>query len=150
MIDTEHLFNAMIEVAEPRDLGQTPAGRRRIIDITGGTFEGPRMKGRILAGGADWQVALSASVTFLEARYTIETDDGALIYVRNHGYRHGDPAVIARIARGEPVDPSEYYFRTAPAFETASPRYDWLNRTMFIATGRRHPAAVELEVYEIK
>jgi hypothetical protein len=150
MIEIEHLFIAMIEVAEPRDLGQTPVGRRRIIDITGGTFEGPRMKGRILAGGADWQVALSESVTFLEARYTIETDDAALIYVRNHGYRHGDPAVIARLVRGEPVDPSEYYFRTTPSFETSAPAYDWLNRTMFIATGRRHPAAVELDVYEVK
>lgn len=150
MIETEHLFKAMIDVAEPKDLGQTPVGRRRIIDITGGSFEGDRLRGQILAGGADWQVALSESVTFVEARYTIETDDGALIYVRYHGFRHGDPAVIARLIRGEVVDPAEYYFRTAPAFETAAPRYDWLNRTMFIASGRRHPAAVELDVYEVK
>jgi hypothetical protein len=149
MIETQHLFKATIEVAEPRDLGVTPAGRRRIIDIVGGAFEGDRMRGRVLPGGADWQIALSDSVTFLEARYTIETDDGALIYVRNHGYRHGDPAVIARLVRGEPVDPSEYYFRTTPAFETSAPRYDWLNRRMFIATGARRAAAVELDVYEV-
>lgn len=150
MIQTDHLFTASIEVAEPRDLGQTPVGRRRIIDIVGGSFDGERMRGRILAGGADWQVAVSDSVTFVEARYTIETDDKALIYVRNHGFRHGDPVVIERLVRGEEVDPVEYYFRTTPTFETASPRYDWLNRTIFIATGRRRPSAVELDVYEVK
>ena len=150
MIETDHLFKAMIDVAEPRDLGQTPAGRRRIIDIVGGSFDGPRMRGRILAGGADWQVTLSDSVTFVEARYTIETDDGALIYVRNHGYRHGDPKVIAQLLRGETVDPGDYYFRTTPVFETAAPQYDWLNRTIFVASGRRHPSAVELNVYEVK
>jgi hypothetical protein len=150
MIETEHLFNAMIEVAQPRDLGQTPVGRRRIIDIVGGTFDGPRMRGRILAGGADWQVALSDELTFVEARYTIETDDGALIYVRNHGFRHGAPDVIARLVRGEAVDPGDYYFRTTPTFETSAEAYDWLNRTIFIASGRRHPAAVELDVYEVK
>ncbi len=150
MIETDHLFTATIDVAEPKDLGQTPVGRRRIIDIVGGSFEGERMRGRILAGGADWQVALSDSLTFVEARYTIETADGALIYVRNHGFRHGDPAVIERLIRGEVVDPSDYYFRTTPTFETSAPQYDWLNRTIFVASGRRQPAAVELDVYEVK
>ena len=141
-----------VEVAlEPvRDLGETPLGRRRIIGIRGGTFKGSRLAGNILPGGADWQVIRADGVAFLDARYTLETDDGALIYVNNKGYRHGPKDVIECMARGEDVDPALYYMRATPWFETSAPQYAWLNRTICVATGARRPAAVELDFYEVK
>ena len=143
------LLRAEIELAAPQELGDTPQGRRRIIGITGGRFSGERLSGRVLPGGADWQVIRADGVADLDARYTLETADGALIYVRNRGYRHGPAEVLARIAKGETVDPALYYMRTTPSFETGAARYAWLNRLVCVATGARRPAAVELEVFEV-
>ena len=144
------LFRAEITLAAPQELGETPQGRRRIIGITGGRFAGDRLSGRVLAGGADWQVIRPDGVADLEARYTLETSDGALIYVRNRGYRHGPPEIIRRLAAGEAVDPSLYYMRTTPQFETGDARYVWLNRIVCVATGARRMDAVELEVFEVR
>ena len=138
------LFRAEITLAPPQELG-----RRRIIPITGGRFRGERLSGRVLAGGADWQVVRPDGVADLDARYTIETHDGALIYVRNKGYRHGPDEVIQRLRDGEAVDPKLYYMRTTPWFETGDARYAWLNRIVCVATGARLAAAVELEVFEV-
>ena len=137
-------------MAKPQDLGETPQGRRRIIGITGGRFAGERLSGRVLPGGADWQVIRADGVAELDARYTLEASDGALIYVRNRCYRHGPAEVLKRLSASEDVDPSLYYMRTTPRFETGDPRYAWLNRMVCVATGARRPAAVELDVYEIK
>lgn len=150
MLQLVPLLRAEILLAPAQELGDTPRGRRRIIPITGGTFAGERLAGRVLPGGADWQVIRSDGVAELEARYTLETSDGALIYVRNDGYRHGPPEVLRRIAAGEAVDPSLYYMRTTPRFETADARYAWLNRTVCVATGARLAAAVALEVFEVR
>jgi 5-methylphenazine-1-carboxylate 1-monooxygenase len=150
VIELAPLMHVNVTLEPVRDLGETPLGRRRIIGITGGTFKGPRLAGKILPGGADWQVIRSDGVAFLDARYTLETDDGALIYVNNKGYRHGPQDVIERMARGEEVDPTLYYMRATPWFETSAPRYAWLNRTICVATGARRPAAVELDFYEVK
>lgn len=144
------LFRAEITLAAPQELGETPQGRRRIIGITGGRFAGERLSGRVLAGGADWQVIRPDGVADLDARYTLETSDGALIYVRNRGYRHGPPEVIRRLAAGEAVDPSLYYMRTTPRFETGDARYAWLNRIVCVGTGARRTNAVELEVFEVR
>lgn len=144
------LLRAEITLAPLQDLGDAPLGRRRIIPITGGRFRGERLSGRVLPGGADWQIVRADGVAQLEARYTLETDDGALIYVRNVGLRHGPPEVLARLAAGEPVDPSLYYMRTTPSFETGAARYAWLNRIVCVATGARLAAAVELEFFEVK
>jgi hypothetical protein len=144
------LFKAEISLAAPQELGDTPQGRRRIIGITGGRFSGERLSGRILPGGADWQVIRADGVADLDARYTLETADGALIYVRNRGYRHGPEEIIKRLSRGEIVDANLYYMRTTPRFETGDARYAWLNRIVCVATGARRPRAVELEVFEIK
>jgi len=144
------LFRAEITLAAPQELGETPQGRRRIIGITGGRFAGERLSGRVLAGGADWQAIRPDGVADLDARYTLETSDGALIYVRNRGYRHGSPETMRRLAAGEAVDPSLYYMRTTPRFETGDARYAWLNRIVCVAAGVRHPDAVELEVFEVK
>jgi len=143
------LFKADIELAPAQELGAGPLGRRRIIAITGGRFFGPRLSGRVLAGGADWQVIRADGVAELDARYTLETEDGALVYVRNRGYRHGPADVLKRLAAGENVDPAQYYMRTTPIFETGDERYAWLNRIVCVARGARRPAAVELEVFEV-
>jgi hypothetical protein len=143
------LFQAEIALAAPQELGETPLGRRRIIGITGGRFSGERLSGRVLPGGADWQVVRADGVADLDARYTLETSDGALIYVSNRGYRHGPAEVLKKLSSGESVDPSLYYMRTAPRFETGDARYAWLNRIVCVATGARRAAAVELEVFEV-
>jgi len=148
-LNLQPLFKAEITLAEAQELGETPQGRRRIIGITGGRFSGERLSGRVLAGGADWQLIRADGVADLDARYTLETSDGALIYVRNRGYRHGSPEVIRRLASGEAVDPSLYYMRTTPRFETGDPRYAWLNRIVCVATGARRRDAVDLDVFEI-
>ena len=149
-MNLQHLFKAEISLAAAQELGATPQGRRRIIGITGGRFTGERLSGRVLPGGADWQVIRADGVADLDARYTLETSDGALIYVRNRGYRHGPAEVLKKLSAGEEVDPSLYYMRTTPLFETGDARYAWLNRIVCVATGARRAAAVELDVFEVK
>ena len=124
-------MRAEITLAPPQELGETPRGRRRIVPITGGSFRGD-------------------GVAELDARYTLETTDRALIYVRNFGYRHGPADIMQRLAAGEPVDPASYYMRTTPRFETGAERYQWLNGIICVATGARRAAAVELEVFEVR
>jgi hypothetical protein len=149
-LNLQPLLKAEITLAPAQELGDSPLGRRRIIPITGGTFRGERLSGRVLPGGADWQVIRADGVAELDARYTLETEDRALIYVRNFGYRHGPAEVIKRLAAGEPVDPALYYMRTTPRFETGTERYRWLNGIICVGTGARRAAAVELDFYEVK
>jgi hypothetical protein len=149
VIELAPLIQIKVTLEPVRDLGDTPLGRRRIIGITGGSFSG-RLSGRVLPGGADWQIVRADGTADLDARYTLETSDGALIYVNNRGYRHGPREVIARLVKGEDVDPALYYMRTTPWFETSSPAYDWLNRIVCVGTGARRPAGVELELFEVK
>jgi hypothetical protein len=138
------LYSSRIEIDPPLIVGQSPYGERRIINITGGRFSGPRLSGRVLAGGADWQIIRPDGITEVEARYTLETQDGALIYIYNRGLRHGPPEVIAR-----DVDPGEYYFRTMPVFETGASDYAWLNGVVAIAAGQRQADEVIITVYEV-
>jgi len=150
MLRLQPLLNADITLAPAQELGESPLGRRRIINITGGTFRGERLSGKVLPGGADWQVIRTDGVADLDARYTLETSDGALIYVRNHGYRHGPAEVLKKLASGEDVDPSLYYMRTTPLFETGDQRYAWLNRLICVGTGARKKSSVHLEIFEVK
>lgn len=148
-IDTELLFRATLEVASVHDLGATPFGQRRIAEVTGGSFEGPRMQGRIMGGGGDWLLMRNDGILQLDVRVILETDDGALIYMTYRGLRHGPEDVMARLNAGEEVAPSEYYFRTAPFFETSAPRYSWLNGIVAISTGHRLPTGPLYEVYQV-
>ena len=150
MLQLQPLLKADITLAAPQELGDSPLGRRRIINITGGTFRGERLSGKVLPGGADWQVIRADGVADLDARYTLETSDGALIYVRNHGYRHGPADVLKKLSLGEEVDPSRYYMRTTPLFETGDERYAWLNRLICVGTGARKKSSVHLEIFEVK
>lgn len=145
-----HLADLHVELGAPMELGDGRGGRRRIIPIVGGTVTGERLSGRILDLGADWQTVFPDGLAELDTRYTIETHDGAIVDVRNRGYRHGPPEVLARLAAGEAVDPSEYVMRTHPRFETGAPRYAFLNRMICVGTGAREASAVRLTVYEVR
>jgi Protein of unknown function (DUF3237) len=145
----ELIFEAKVTLDPPQELGITTYGKRRIIPITGGTFEGPNMKGVVLAGGADWQTVRADGSADLEARYTLKTDDGVLIYIQNRGIRHAKPEVLARLAKGEKVDPKEYYMRTAATFEVADGKYAWLNKAVVISTGARMADHVFLRFYKV-
>lgn len=136
------------QLGPPLMVGQAKTGLRRIIPIIGGSVQG-RLTGRILNLGADWQTLFGDGSAELDTRYVIETDDGALIDIRNFGYRHGPADVMARLGAGEDVDPSAYYMRTRPSLETADPRHAWVNRTLFIGTGSRQAASVRIEIYEV-
>ena len=137
-----------VELEDILHLGQTPYGDRRVIHIAGGHFSG-RIAGRIVPGGADWQILRPDWVADLEARYTLETAAGERVLVASEGLRHGPPEVIAALARGEAVDPALYYFRTALRFETAAPALAFLNRLIAIGRGAREPRAVRLDVFEV-
>ncbi len=145
----EPIFTIRAELGPILELGPTPYGQRRIIDIIGGTVQGPRLTGKVLRGGADWQIIRADGAADIQARYTIETATGGRILVDSKGLRHGPPEVLAALARGEDVDPARYYFRTVMRFETSDPDADWLNRILAIARGRREALAVHLDVFEV-
>jgi hypothetical protein len=147
----EFAFEVRAEVADPLVIGELPTGQtRRIIDILGGTFEGPKVKGRIRPGGADWQlIRRGDGFTDVDARYTLETDSGQLIYVTNIGIRHAPPEVMRRLNAGEIVDQREIYFRAVPKFETAAPELEWLTRSIFVATGERYPNGVLIRFWRL-
>ena len=149
MLGPQPIFTVHAELADIMSLGRTPYGERRIIGILGGTVRGARLNGRILPGGADWQVVRGDGAADIQARYTIETDSGARILVRSDGLRHGPPAILERLAQGDSVDPSLYYFRTVMRFETSDAGVDWLNRILALARGQREARSVRLDVYEV-
>ena len=146
--DLRHVCTLFVELDPIREMGQGPAGQRRIIPIVGGRVEG-ELSGSILNVGADWQTVYADGTAWLDTRYAFETDDGAVIEIVNRGYRHGPPEVMARLASGEEVDPDEYYMRTAAFLETGVPRYAWVNRTVFVGTGARRDSAVEMALFAV-
>ena len=148
-IRTRHLFDMSLQVSGMQLIGTTPNGNRRVGLVAGGTFAGERLRGTVLPGGADWIIARPDSVTTLDVRLVLQTDDGAAIGMVYRGLRHGPAEVMQRLDRGEKVDPSEYYFRTAIMFETATEKYDWLNRIFAIGTGSRPPEGPVYQVYEV-
>ena len=143
------LMKLRVVVPPPQRLGAVPHGARVIAPIASGTFEGPRLRGKVLPGGGDWTLLRSDGVLELDLRVTLETDDGALIYMTSFGLRHGPPETLAALARGEPVDPSTYYFRTTPRFETSAPQYAFLNRLIAIASGDRRPSGPIYPIEEV-
>lgn len=150
MLGTEPIFTIRADLAPVTNLGRTPYGERRIIDITGGTVRGAKLNGHIVPGGADWQIVRSDGAADISARYTIESESGARILVTSDGLRHGPPDVLEKLMRGDSVDPALYYFRTVMRFETSDPEVDWLNRILALARGQREARSVRLDVYEVK
>jgi hypothetical protein len=143
-------FELRATVGAPLEVGNVAQGRRRIVPITGGTFEGPDIRGKVLPGGADWQIIRADGFTELDTRYTIETDKGQIVYVQNAGVRHAAPDVMKRLLAGELVDPALVYFRTVPKFETASPDLQWLTRSVFVGTGERYPNDVRIRFWRVE
>jgi hypothetical protein len=135
-------------LAAPLDLGEIAAGHRRIVALTGGTFTGPELNGKLLSGAsADWQTILPDGTALGDIRYTLQTDSGALLSVQSRGVRHGTAEVLARLARGDAVEASEYTFRTSTQIETASPELAWLNKGIFVSVGGRQASGVIYETY---
>lgn len=146
----EFAFEVRAEVADPLVVGELPNGTRRIIDILGGTVEGPGISGVIRPGGADWQmIRREDGFTEVDARYTLETDSGSFVYVTNIGIRHAPPEVMRRLNAGETVDQSDIYFRAVPKFETGDPDLEWLMRSIFICTGERYPNGVIIRFFRV-
>lgn len=145
-----HFMDLQVAVAAPVEVGRTAHGLRRVIPITGGVARTRDWNARILPGGADFQVIATDSLAILEARYVLETDKGDRIYVDNYALRGGPPELIARLAEGEPVDPSLIYFRCVPRFEVSAPDLQWLTEKIFVGTGARYPDRVALSIYEVQ
>ncbi|MEP7354340.1 MAG: DUF3237 domain-containing protein [Acidobacteriota bacterium] len=145
----EFAFEARVQIAAPIDFGVTRQGHRRVIPILSGVVEGPRLQGKVLEGGADWQILHTDGGADLEARYTIQANDGALIYVNNRGMRRGSPDVLKRLNAGETIDVSQIYFRSVATFETSAPAYAWLADALFVGTGERYPDRVVLRFYRV-
>jgi hypothetical protein len=148
---SEFVFEARVSVSPPLVVGDGPRGLRRIIPITGGTVEGPRLRGTVVPGGADTQFVRPDGVLELEARYAIESHDGVLIMITNRALRRGPPAVIEKLARGEHVDPLLYYFRTVAQFEAPiAGAYAWLNGSIFVGVAERLSDMAVVRFFEVK
>jgi len=144
-----HVADLVVRIAEPLDVGRIAGNLRRVIPIAGGEVLGPRIHGKVLPGGADFQIMRADGVTDLHARYVIETGERQLIYVENSGVRYGPPDLMEKLRRGEAVDPALIYFRTTPRFETAAPGYEWLMRNLFLCSGARYPDRVEVRFFQV-
>jgi hypothetical protein len=150
-LQSEFAFEARVSVSAPLTIGAGPHGFRRIIPITGGTVEGPKLRGRVVPGGADAQFVRPDGVLELEARYAIESHDGVLIMITNRALRRGAPELIDKLTRGESVDPSLYYFRTVAQFEAPlASAYAWLNQSIFVGVAERQPDAAVVRFYEVQ
>ena len=147
--ELRHVCDIEVSVGPIRDLGPMPHGRRRIIPILAGTVRGPLLNGEVLPGGADWQYVRGDGVVELEARYSIQADDGSEIAVTNRGLRRAPPEIMERLSRGETVDPALVYFRTVPVFEAPEGPHAWLNQSVFVAMAARFPNAVQIRVFEV-
>jgi len=145
----EHACDFVVELSPPHEMGPCPTGTRRIIPIVGGAVSGPLINGRILNVGADWQGVSAGGIADLDARYAIETTEGAVIEVVSQGIRHASPEIIARIAAGESVPPTDYYMRTAIRLASGHALYDWVNRALFLAAGGKVGSTVRLSVYRV-
>jgi hypothetical protein len=149
VIELEHVADLAVSVGQPIEIGETGAGVRRVIPILGGEVSGPRLQGRVLPAGADYQLIRADGVAELHARYVIETTGGSRIYVENSGLRHGPAEAMERLRRGEPVDPALIYFRTTTKFETHDEAFSWLARHIFVGAGVRHPDRVQISIYQV-
>jgi len=146
----EYAFTATVLVGQPLEQGEADGGRKRFIPITGGKVAGPLLSGEVLPGGGDWQVIEPGGLTRVDAHYFLKAADGTVIEIANPGVRVAEPAVIDRLARGEEVDPSAYYFRATPSFKVTAGPHAWLRRNAFVARGIRRPDRVLIDVYVVR
>jgi Protein of unknown function (DUF3237) len=147
-LQTRPLFVLREQVPPLLVVGQTPNGFRRIGVIQGGSFEGERLSGEVVSGN-DWQAVRADSCIQLDVRLVLRTTDGTLIIMTYQCLRAGPPSVIEKLDKGETIDPSTYYFRMNPMFETSAPRYDWINRIIAVGIGHRLPEGPIYSIFEI-
>jgi hypothetical protein len=146
----EFAFSVQVEITPKKTFGQLPHGyERAIVEVLDGAFEGPNIKGRVLPGGADWAMVRPDGVLQFDARYTLKEDDGTLIYLQNRGYRWGSVEAMARMARREEVNPSEYYMRVSPLFEVAPGKHDWLNKYVFFGVADKIPTGNIIRYFKV-
>lgn len=138
-----------VEVGPAIEVGRTARGLRRVIPITGGQARGDGWTARVMPGGADFQLVVGDTLAELQAHYVLETDAGDRVYVHNSAVRHASAEVTAQLLRGEPVDPSQVYFRCLPRFETAAPALAWVNERLFVGTGVRLPTRVQMQFFQL-
>ena len=143
------LFVMRLDVRPMLIIGATPGAYRRIGVIPGGSFEGERLSGEVLDGGSDWQTVRNDGATTLDVRLVLKTKDDALIAMTYRGVRHGPPDVVARMEKGDEVDPASYYFRINALFETAAAKYDWMNRVVAVGIGQRRIDGPIYSVFEV-
>ncbi len=148
-IRTRHIFRMQLAAGVPQSVGVTAAGERRPVPVTGGTFEGERLRGTVLEGGSDWITVRPDGTFVLDVRLVLQTEDGARIAMTYRGLRHGPADILEKVGRGETVPPDSYYFRSAIVFETGDPRYEWLTRIVAVGTGFRVPTGPGYDVFEI-
>jgi len=148
-LTTEFLFEISVDLDRPLVVGPTPNGDRRIRLITGGRFEGPKLRGEVLPGGGDWLLLRPDGSRSLDVRLTLRTDGGHLIYAISRGILDMSPEIYDRIAAGEEIDPSRYYFRTTPLFEAAADELAWLNRMVAVSRGRMTQTTVVQTIYAV-
>jgi hypothetical protein len=143
------MFVMRLEVKPPLVVGSPPDSYRRIGVIPGGSFEGDHLSGKVLDGGSDWQTIRPDGAVNLNVRLVLRTNDDALVLMTYQGVRYGPPDVIARIDRGEVVDPESYYFRINPLFQTSAPQYDWINHVVGIGIGHRLADGPIYSIFEL-
>lgn len=145
-----YAFSVKANLQPPLEQGEIDGKRVRFIGITGGSVEGPMLSGEVLPGGGDWQKIGANGLTELDARYSVRAKDGTVIAISNIGVRVASPEIVNRIAKGEEVDPSLYYFRTTPTFQVAAGPHEWLRRKVFVARGIRKPDHVVIDFYTVE
>ena len=148
-MNSRPLMTIRIIAAPLQKIGAIPHGARSVVPVTGGDFEGPRLRGKVLPGGGDWLLLRADGVLELDLRITLETDEHTLIHMSFQGLRHGPADAIAALGRGEVVDPASYYFRTLPRFETSAEKYAFLNRIITVGVGEARPDGAVHRIEEI-
>jgi hypothetical protein len=143
------LATLVVDVSEPLTVGPTDKGVRRVVPILGGRVSGPELHGTVLPLGEDFQLLRSDTVSELHARYVVRTDDGDLVTVDNRALRVAEADVLARLNRGDEVDPAAVYFRCAPRLE-GSGRWSWLSELILVGVGERRPLSVLIHVFVLE
>jgi uncharacterized protein DUF3237 len=149
IMNLEYEFSYVATLKEPVQVGAGPFGARAFFEVTGGSFEGKRLNGKLLTGGGDWLLIGPDGYARLDVRAQLATNDGAVIYVQYFGVIEMNDKVAKAMAAGGATDYGDQYFRTSPRLETGDARYAWLNRTLFVAEGRSGPGRVEYKVYRV-
>lgn len=149
VLSTRYVFTITALIGPVINAGETGSGVRRVIPVIGGEVRGEGISGKVLPSGADFQIIRPNELIDLEAKYAIELDDGAVVYVENRGIRFGPPELMQQLKRGEPVDPKLIYFRTAPRFETGDPKYRWLMEHLFVGSAARHAERVIIDIHQV-